>query len=129
MRKIIVVTGAANGIGGITCRELALAGHRVYASMRETKGRNSHRVQEVEEFARQHDVDMRAVELDVSSQQSVNSAIETIIAENGRLDVVIHNAAQIVYGPTEAFTSEQFMELYDVNILSTQRVNRAALPQ
>ena len=129
MRKIIVVTGAANGIGGTTCRELALAGHRVYASMRETKGRNSHRVQEVEEFARQHDVDMRAIELDVSSQQSVNSAIETIIAENGRLDVVIHNAAQIVYGPTEAFTSEQFAELYDVNILSTQRVNRAALPK
>ena len=100
----------------------------VYASMRETKGRNSHRVQEVEEFARQHDVDMRAIELDVSSQQSVNSAIETIIAENGRLDVVIHNAAQIVYGPTEAFSSEQFAELYDVNILSTQWVIAVALP-
>ena len=59
----------------------------------------------------------------------MNSAIESIIAESGRLDVVVHNVGQIVYGPTEAFTSEQLAELYDTNVLSTQRVNRAALPQ
>jgi len=129
MRKIIIVTGAANGIGARTCRELALAGHAVYVSMRETRGRNAHRVQEVEEFAGRHDVVMRAIELDVSSEDSANSAIDAIISENGRLDVVVHNAAQIVYGAAEAFTSEQLAELYDINVLSTQRVNRAALPQ
>ncbi len=62
-------------------------------------------------------------------EASVNSAIEAIIAENGRLDVVVHNAGQVVYGPTEAFTPEQLAELHDTNVLSTQRVNRAALPQ
>ena len=128
MRNIIIVAGAANGIGRSTCGKLALAGDKVYASMRETKGRNAHRVQEVEAFARKHGVDLRTIEFDVSSQDSTNSAIETIIAENGRLDVVVHNAAQIVYGPAEAFTSEQLAELYDTNVLSTQRVNRAALP-
>src|ERR1700752_3919247 len=112
MRNIIIVTGAANGIGGSTCRELALAGHTVYVSMRETQGRNARRVEEVEAFAKEHDADLRAIELDVSSEDSVNSAIETIISENGRLDVVMHNAAQIVYGPTEAFTPEQLAELY-----------------
>src|SRR5437660_11523871 len=40
-----------------------------------------------------------------------------------------HNAGHMVFGPAEAFTPEQFAELYDVNVLSTQRVNRAALPQ
>jgi len=129
MRKIIVVTGAANGIGISTCNELARAGHTVYVSMRETKSRNVHRVQEVETFAAQHGVDLRAIELDVSSEASANSAVETIIAENGRLDVVVHNARQIVYGPAEAFTPEQLAELYDTNVLSAQRVNRAALPQ
>jgi len=128
MRNIIIVAGAANGIGRSTCGKLALAGDKVYASMRETKGRNAHRVQEIEAFARKHGVDLRTIEFDVSSQDSTNSAIETIIAENGRLDVVVHNAAQIVYGPAEAFTSEQLAELYDTNVLSTQRVNRAALP-
>jgi NAD(P)-dependent dehydrogenase (short-subunit alcohol dehydrogenase family) len=129
MRKIIMVTGAANGIGRSTCKELALAGHTVYVPMCETKGRNAYRLEDVDAFARRHDVDLRAIELDVSSQESANSAIETIISGNGRLDVVVHNAGQIVYGPAEAFTSEQLAELYDTNILSTQRVNRAALPQ
>jgi hypothetical protein len=51
-----------------------------------------------------------------------------IVSQNGRLDVVIHNAGHMVFGPAEAFTPEQLAELYDVNVLSTQRVNRAALP-
>jgi NAD(P)-dependent dehydrogenase (short-subunit alcohol dehydrogenase family) len=129
MRNIIIVTGATNGIGRSTCKELARAGHTVYISIHETKGRNAHCVEEVEAFAREHGVDLRAIELDASSQDSTNSAIEAIIAENGRLDVVVHNAEQIVYGPAEAFTPEQLAELYDTNVLSTQRVNRAALPQ
>lgn len=108
--------------------ELARVGHTVYISMSETKGRNAPRVKEVEAFSREHGVDLRAIELDLSSQASANSAIEAIIAENGQLDVVVHNEGQIVYGPAEAFTSEQFAELYDTNVLSTQRVNRAALP-
>src|SRR5207245_4274755 len=57
------------------------------------------------------------------------AAIEQIITAHGRLDVVIHNAGHMVFGPAEAFTPEQFAELYDVNVLSAQRVNRAALPQ
>jgi NAD(P)-dependent dehydrogenase (short-subunit alcohol dehydrogenase family) len=129
MRKVIVATGAANGIGRSTCDELARAGHTVYVSMCETKGRNAHRVEEVEAFASKHGVDLRAIELDVSSEASANSAMEAIIAESGRLDVVVHNAGQIAYGPAEAFTSEQLAELYDTNVLSTQRVNRAVLPQ
>jgi NAD(P)-dependent dehydrogenase (short-subunit alcohol dehydrogenase family) len=129
MRKIIVVTGASNGIGKLASRELALAGHTVYASMRETGSRNAHCVREVEAFARQHKIDLRSIDLDVASTASTNSAIDAIVSENGRLDVVIHNAGQVVYGPAEAFTPEQLAELYDTNVLSTQRVNRAALPQ
>jgi NAD(P)-dependent dehydrogenase (short-subunit alcohol dehydrogenase family) len=56
-------------------------------------------------------------------------AIQEIISKDGRLDVVVHNAGHMVFGPAEAFTPEQLAELYDVNVLSTQRVNRAALPQ
>ena len=70
----------------------------------------------------------RSVELDVASQESSNLAIQKIVAENGRLDVIIHNAGHMVFGPAEAFTPEQLAELYDINVLSTQRVNRAALP-
>ena len=129
MKKVIVITGASSGFGGLTARALAKAGHTVYASMRESKGRNAPQVKEIERYATEHSVDLRSIELDVSSQASCNGAIQEIIEKTGHLDVVIHNAGHMVFGPAEAFTPEQLAELYDVNVLSTQRVNRAALPQ
>jgi NAD(P)-dependent dehydrogenase (short-subunit alcohol dehydrogenase family) len=129
MKQVIVVTGASSGFGALAARALADAGHTVYASMREATGRNAAQVKSVEEYATTHKVDLRAIELDVASQESVDSAVRKIVEESGRLDVIVHNAGHMVFGPAEAFTPEQFAELYDVNVLSTQRVNRAALPQ
>jgi NAD(P)-dependent dehydrogenase (short-subunit alcohol dehydrogenase family) len=129
MKDVIVITGASSGFGALAARALARAGHTVYASMRETQGRNAPQVKEVERYAAEHGVDLRALELDVLSQTSCDAAIQQIIAENGRLDVVVHNAGHMAFGPAEAFTPEQLAALYDVNVLSTQRVNRAALPQ
>ena len=129
MKNVIVITGASSGFGALAARALARAGHAVYASMRETTGRNAPQVKEVEQYATEHGVDLRAIELDVSSQKSCDVAIQEIISKHGRLDVLIHNAGHMVFGPAEAFTPEQLAELYDVNVLSTQRVNRAALPQ
>jgi len=129
VKNVIAVTGASSGFGALAARALARAGHTVYASMRETKGRNADQVKEVEKYAADHGVDLRVVELDVSSQKSCDTGIQEIISKNGSLDVVVHNAGHMVFGPAEAFTPEQLGELYDINVLSTQRVNRAALPQ
>ena len=90
--KTIVVTGASSGFGRLTANALAGAGHTVYASMRETKGRNAPQVADVEQFARDHRVDLRAIELDVNSQASVDAGIAHIIKTQGQLDVVVHNA-------------------------------------
>jgi len=66
----------------------------------------------------------------ILSDTSANAAVKRIIDDNGRLDVVVHNAGPHgVSARLRAFTPEQLAELYDVNVLSTQRVNRAALPQ
>jgi NAD(P)-dependent dehydrogenase (short-subunit alcohol dehydrogenase family) len=129
MKNIIVISGASSGFGALAARALARAGHAVYASMRETTGRNAPQVKEAEKYAAEHKVDLRAIEMDVASQESCDSTIRQIIAKDGRLDVIIHNAGHMVFGPAEAFTPEQLAELYNVNVLSTQRVNRAALPQ
>jgi NAD(P)-dependent dehydrogenase (short-subunit alcohol dehydrogenase family) len=129
MKQVIVITGASSGFGRLSANALAKAGHTVYASMRGTTGRNAAQVADVEKFARDNSVDLRAIELDVGSQESVDAAIARVVAERGRLDVVMHNAGHMVFGPAEAFTPEQLAELYDINVLSTQRVNRAALPQ
>jgi len=128
MKQIIVITGASSGFGALTARALAEAGHTVYASMRQTTGRNAPQVEAAKKFSDENNVDLRAIEMDVASQESVDGAIQQIMKENGGLDVVIHNAGHMVFGPAEAFTPEQLAELYDINVLSTQRVNRAALP-
>ncbi|WP_434588815.1 SDR family oxidoreductase [Pseudomonas sp. R4-83] len=128
MKQVIVITGASSGFGALTARALAQAGHTVYASMRETLGRNAPQVQDAARYAEEHRVDLRTVEMDVASSDSVEAGIAQVIKEAGRLDVVIHNAGHMSFGPAEAFTPEQFAQLYDINVLSTQRVNRAALP-
>ncbi|HEV8330203.1 MAG TPA: SDR family NAD(P)-dependent oxidoreductase [Steroidobacteraceae bacterium] len=129
MKQIIVITGASSGFGALAARALARGGHTVYAGMRATTGRNAAQVEQAKAYSKEHGVDLRTVELDVQSDASVKVGIEQIVADCGRLDVVIHNAGHMSFGPAEAFTPEQFAELYDINVLSTQRVNRAALPQ
>jgi NAD(P)-dependent dehydrogenase (short-subunit alcohol dehydrogenase family) len=74
-------------------------------------------------------VTLLPIELDVSSDESTRAAVDRIYAEQGHLDVLIHNAGHMVTGPTEAFTPEQLAALYDTNVLGTQRLNRAALPR
>ena len=128
MKKVILITGASSGFGALTARALSRAGHTVYASMRDTAGRNAPQVEAAAKFAKENNVDLRTIELDVASQSSADGAIREIVSDNGHLDVVIHNAGHMMFGPAEAFTPEQLAELYDVNVLSTQRVNRAALP-
>jgi NAD(P)-dependent dehydrogenase (short-subunit alcohol dehydrogenase family) len=129
VKNIIVITGASSGFGLMAARALAEAGHTVYASMRETTGRNAPHVTEIRKYAQDHQVDLHTIELDVGSQESVDAAVAKVVADNGRLDVVIHNAGHMAFGPAEAFTPEQLAELYDINVLSTQRLNRATLPQ
>jgi NAD(P)-dependent dehydrogenase (short-subunit alcohol dehydrogenase family) len=128
MTRTVLVSGASSGFGAMTVRELALAGDRVYAGMRAVDDRNRPAADDARAFAAEHGVDLRPIELDVSDQGSVDAAVATVIAETGRIDVLVHNAGHMVLGPTEAFTVEQIAEVYDTNVLSTQRLNIAVLP-
>jgi NAD(P)-dependent dehydrogenase (short-subunit alcohol dehydrogenase family) len=127
-KKIILITGASSGFGRMTAEALARAGHIVYASMRDVAGRNAENAAQMADLSAREGVDLRAVELDVQSEPSTNAAVEKIISEAGRIDVLVHNAGHMMFGPAEAFTPEQFAQQYDVNVLGTQRVNRAVLP-
>jgi NAD(P)-dependent dehydrogenase (short-subunit alcohol dehydrogenase family) len=128
MNKIILITGASSGFGRLTAEALTKAGHTVYASMRNTTSRNAGVVEQMAALAKSKSVDLRTIEMDVQSQASIDAAVAKIIADHGRIDVLVHNAGHMVFGPAEAFTPEQYAQLYDVNVLSTQRVNRAVLP-
>ncbi|MFF1407695.1 SDR family oxidoreductase [Streptomyces sp. NPDC058294] len=128
MSSVVLITGAATGIGNLTARALAAAGHTVYASMRDVEGRNAERAAELLDLARRAEQDLRVVELDVQSDASAEAAVATVLDERGRLDTVVHNAGHLYVGYVEAFTPEDIQRLLDINTLGIQRVNRAALP-
>jgi NAD(P)-dependent dehydrogenase (short-subunit alcohol dehydrogenase family) len=125
---VVLITGAATGIGNLTAQALARAGHTVYASMRDLDGRNASRAEQLLAEGRDEGIDLRVVELDVTSQESAYQAVDNLVGDAGRLDVVVHNAGHLYVGYVEAFTAEDIAQLFDVNVLGAQRVNRAALP-
>lgn len=126
--KIILVTGASGSFGRLASNALSHSGHTVYAAICDTAGRNAKHLTDIEAYAHDYGVDIRVLEFDVSSQTSVDEGIGQIVEAHGRVDVVIHNAGHMTFGPAEAFTAEQFAEIYDMNVLGTQRVNRSVLP-
>ncbi|MDQ3641719.1 MAG: SDR family oxidoreductase [Actinomycetota bacterium] len=125
--SIVLITGSSTGIGNLTAKALAAAGHTVYATMRDPEGRNAERAEALRETPKGKG-DLRVVELDVTSQESADAAVRTVLDEAGGLDVVVNNAGHLVIGYAEAFTAEDLEHLFDINVFGVQRVNRAALP-
>ena len=128
MKDVILITGAGSGFGELAAKSFGEAGYVVYAGMRESTGHAADKAKEFESFSKEKNVQLLPIVLDVRSQSSSDDAVKKIVADQGRLDVVIHNAGHMTFGPLEAFTPEQIAEVYDINVVSTQRVNRSALP-
>ncbi len=126
--KVILVTGSSSGFGRLTAETLARQGHQVYASLRDASGRNAAAVAELRELASAESLSLKVVELDVTDDASVNRAVNQIIQESGRIDVLVNNAGAVYMGPAEAFTVEQVRQQFDTNFFSIVRMNRAVLP-
>ncbi len=128
MKKIITITGAGTGLGKLMAQTLAEAGHRVYASMRSLSSKNAKNATELQMWAKDRNLDLETIELDVTSETSARNAARKIIEKEGRVDVVINNAGMLAIGVTEAFTPQQMAQIFDTNAISWLRVNRAFLP-
>ena len=128
MPRVVLVTGCSSGFGRQVSEVLARKGDRVYATMRESERKNAGIAQEIREIAAADGLDLRVLDLDVTSTRSVDAAAKQILAESGAPDVVINNAGQLYVGIAEAFTADEVTSQIDVNLVGVHRVNRAFLP-
>src|SRR4029450_5856368 len=122
MPKTILITGTSSGFGRDTAETLQQAGHTVSASMRDGESKNR------EAAAALQKLGIKSVELDVSDAASVEAAVEKVLAEAGKIDVLINNAGIGSAGVTEAFTAEQAKVVFDTNVIGLLRITRAVPP-
>ena len=124
----ILVTGSSGGFGELITKTLAKDGHHVFATMRGIGGKNVNAAGELRSWAQAEQCSVDVLELDVTSQDSVDTAIAKVLAEVGHVDVVINNAGIASRGPIESFTVAELHHVFDVNTFGSLRVNKAVLP-
>lgn len=127
-RVTALITGCSSGFGDLIARTLAADGHRVFATMRGVQSRNAAAAESLRRWAREQDLALEVLELDVTDDDSVNRAVAHAMASADGIDVVVNNAGASAIGPLEAFSIEQMAALLSLNVLGPMRVNNAVLP-
>ena len=122
MSKTVLITGSSTGFGRDTAETLARAGHTVFASMRNPQAQNRDHAQAL----RKNGIEI--VELDVSSDTSVERAVTEVLARTHRIDVLVNNAGIASAGVTEAFTPDQAKVVFNTNVVGLLRTSRSVLP-
>lgn len=122
MKHKILVTGASGAFGSLTCVQLVENGHQVVGTMRSLKGKNESIAQELQSKG------VELLEMDVTNEESVNSAVKSAIETMGGLDTVFNNAGIGANGILECFTANDIQKMFDVNVFGVQRLMRAVLP-
>ena len=123
MEKVAVVTGSSSGIGFETSLALAREGYFTYATMRDMK-----KADEIQKIADEESLSLKVIELDVDNEESAENAINTIIQEKGRVDVLVNNAGWGIWGTGEDVSVEEFKEQFETNFFSVVRMIQKVAP-
>jgi len=115
--RVAIVTGASSGIGEATARRLAGLGLTVYAAARR-----------VERMATLEGAGIRVVPLDVTDEESVVACVEHVVAESGRVDVLVNNAGYGSYGALEDVSMAEARRQVEVNVFGLARLTQLVLP-
>ncbi|AUW41236.1 SDR family oxidoreductase [Rhizobium ruizarguesonis] len=126
--KVVVVTGASSGFGKLTVLELARRGHTVVATMRDVEGRNAQVRSDLIDAVKAKGHVLQVLEMDVADEASVNSTIDQVVKQHGKIDALINNAGIMPVGVTEAYTVADVERLFAVNFFGAVRADRAVLP-
>lgn len=126
--QVVIVTGASGGFGRLIAETLARNGCRVFATMRDARGRNASHAEAIGALARRESLALDVLELDVTDEESVSRAVEEAVSRHGRVDVLVNNAGAAILDLAEAVTTEQAQRLFDLNFFGAMRTSRAVLP-
>ena len=122
-KKTVLITGTNSGFGWLTAHSVAALGHSVYATMRDTKGKNADKAQALAQIE-----NITVLDVSLTDEESVKNAIDTIIAKEGTIDVLVNNAGSAMFGVAESFTTEDVKWMFDVNVNAPWRLMKLALP-
>ena len=112
-QNVVLISGTSRGLGKVLAEELVKRNYHVYSGVREIdhapKGTTP-------------------LLLDVTKEEQIEEGVKRVIAESGKIDFLIHNAAIAYYGAAESMTLDQVKDLFTVNLFGAFRLTQQALP-
>jgi NAD(P)-dependent dehydrogenase (short-subunit alcohol dehydrogenase family) len=122
-KMVALVTGCSSGIGYSASLMFARNGFHTYASMR-----NMRKSTIIQQIANREALPLEVIQLNVNNSLSVKNAIEDIISEKGRIDVLVNNAGYGLMGPIEDISIEELKAQFETNLFGVFRVIQQVLP-
>jgi NAD(P)-dependent dehydrogenase (short-subunit alcohol dehydrogenase family) len=124
-QMVAIVTGSSSGIGFETSLILARNGFHTYTTMRNLE---EEKTKPLTEAVKNENLQLQALELDVDNDKSVADAINTIVEERKRIDVLVNNAGYALGGALEDSTMDEIKAQFETNFFGAVRATKAVLP-
>ncbi len=115
MSKVVLITGASSGMGKLTAEFLVNNGYIVYAGTRDVS-------------SQLNEGNLKRVYIDVTKTDSIKNAVESIIKNEGKIDVLVNNAGYGLLATVEDGTDEEMFNQFNVNVFGLLKVTREVLP-
>lgn len=122
-QKVAIVTGSSSGIGLETAIHLAKNGFKTYATMR-----NTSKSDEIKERSQSENLSLEILQLDVTDDESVKNAINTVLEKEGQIDVLVNNAGYALMGSVEDLSSQEVQDVFNTNVFGVFCTTQAVLP-
>lgn len=122
-KKVVLITGTNSGFGWLTAHSVAALGHKVYAAMRNTEGKNKDKAVALSQIE-----NVTVIDVTLTDELSVQNAINSIISKEGKIDILVNNAGIGMTGVAESYTSADVQEMFDVNVFAPWRLMKSVLP-
>ncbi|GAA4312748.1 SDR family oxidoreductase [Mucilaginibacter gynuensis] len=122
-KKVVLITGTNSGFGWLTAHSVAALGHKVYATIRDTQGKNADQAKALAQVE-----NITVLDVSLTDETSVKNAIDTIIAKEGTIDVLVNNAGAVIFGVAEGSTTDDVQRLLDINVIAPWRLIKLVLP-